>query len=416
MPIEQQLRSAKEASREIGMADNDLRQALLRDIAAVLRENADSILEANARDLSATDPADPMRDRLLLTIERIDGIARDCEAVAGLPDPIGQDFDERTRGDLAIWRRRVPFGVIGIIYESRPNVTVDVATLCLRSGNAVVLKGGSEARHSNEAFVRIMRKVLELHHISPAAITLLDSGNRDLVTALITARGYVDLLIPRGGAGLIAFVRENATVPCIETGAGVCHLFVDDSADISRSVPVIVNAKTQRPSVCNALDTLLVHEAVAADLFRALAPELLAKGVEIFADADAHALLRDIYPSNLLLPAGDDDFGREFLSLRLAVKIVPSLEAALAHIAQFSSQHSEVILSETSEHQDLFLQTVDAAAVYVNASSRFTDGGQFGLGCEVGISTQKMHARGPMGLEALTTYKWLGRGQYSVRS
>lgn len=392
------------------------RQQLLLDLAQSLRTHSTDILAANQIDLQALDQADPLRDRLLLTEERIHSMASECEAVAKLPDPIGQDYDQREKGDLHIWRRRVPFGVIGVIYESRPNVTIDVASLCLKSGNAVVLKGGKEAGHSNQALVQLVQQVLRSHNLPEAGVSLLEPAQRELVKELLTAREYVDLLIPRGGAGLIKFVRENATVPCIETGAGVCHLFVDEDADLKRSVPVILNAKIQRPSVCNALDTLLVHQAVTEKLLPLLVPGLQEKSVEVFADETSFSILQPIYPSDLLRQATAEDFGREFLSLKLAIKVVPHIQAAVAHIAQFSSQHSESILSENSQHQELFLNSVDAAAVYVNASTRFTDGGQFGLGCEVGISTQKMHARGPMGLEALTTYKWLARGNYSVRS
>lgn len=410
------LQQTKNTSRQVALLDNATRQAILNAIAVVLRRNVEIILSANAKDVALMDPHDPMVDRLMLNPDRIEAMACDCESVSALPDPIGEEFDHRERGDLSLCRRRVPFGVIGVIYESRPNVTVDVATLCLRSGNAVVLKGGSEARYSNEALVHCIQEVLREHQLPISAVTLLDSGDRSLVTELITAHGLVDLLIPRGGAGLIRFVRENATVPCIETGAGVCHLFVDQSADLVRSVQVIVNAKTQRPSVCNALDTLLIHQAIAQPLFALLAPLLQEKGVKLVVDDASFTLLQPIFSASLLQHAEAEDYGQEFLSLTLAIKLVTDLDQALEHIARFSSQHSEAILTEDTVHQERFLSVVDAAAVYVNASTRFTDGGQFGLGCEVGISTQKMHARGPMGLEALTTYKWLGRGDYSIRS
>lgn len=406
----------KQASKLLAALPHSERQQLLLDLAQSLRTHSADILAANQIDLQALDPHDPMRDRLLLTEDRIQSMAAECEAVAQLPDPIGQEYDQRQKGDVHIWRRRVPFGVIGVIYESRPNVTIDVASLCLKSGNAVVLKGGKEANHSNQALVKLVQEVLLAHHLPEAGVSLLDPAQRDRVKELLTAREYVDLLIPRGGAGLIKFVREHATVPCIETGAGVCHLFVDEDADVERSVPVILNAKIQRPSVCNALDTLLIHQKITEQLLPLLAPGLQEKSVEVFADQVSFELLQPIYPANLLQHASPEDFGREFLSLKLALKVVPNIQAALEHISHFSSQHSESILSQNKQHQELFLSAVDAAAVYVNASTRFTDGGQFGLGCEVGISTQKMHARGPMGLEALTTYKWLARGDYSIRS
>ena len=389
--------------------------ALLRDLAAAVREATPFLLAENARDLARMPAADPRHDRLRLTAERLLGIAADVENVAALPSPLGQRLTEKTLPNgLRISKVRVPLGVVGIIYEARPNVTFDSLALCLKTGNACLLKGGSDAAHSNAAALAVAGPVLARHGLPLAAATLLPP-DRAATEALLGAVGLVDVVIPRGSQGLIDYVRQNARVPVIETGAGVVHTYFDESGDLEKGRAIVANAKTRRVSVCNALDCLLIHENRLADLPALLAP-LAAAGVELFADAPARAALAGHYPPGLLGAAGEAHFGTEFLSLKMAVKTVPDLAGALAHIARHGSRHSEAIISETPAHIEAFLRRVDAAAVYANASTAFTDGAQFGLGAEIGISTQKLHARGPMGLEELTTYKWLVRGDGQVRA
>lgn len=414
--LEKNLQQATVAVRAMARLDARARCKLVRTIARMIRREEQSILAANAKDVRSCTAADPMRDRLLLTHKRIAAMADDVEHVANLPDHLGKIYDCRKQHGLNICKKHVPFGVIGVIYESRPNVTIDVASLCLKSGNACILKGGKEAMHSNIALVNIVRAALREQKISPYAVQLLDPEKPELVQQLITANRYVDLVIPRGGAGLIRYIRDHATVPVIETGAGVCHVFVDATANVEKSAAVVVNAKIQRPSVCNALDTLLVHHVIAKTFLPVVAKELAAHNVKIFADAKSFSILKKYYPKNLLHRASAEDFGREFLSLQMSVKIVDDIDMALKHITKYSSKHSESILTNNKENAERFLQEVDAAAVYVNASTRFTDGAMFGLGAEIGISTQKMHARGPMGPGELTTYKWIIRGHYTVRA
>jgi len=360
------------------------------------------------------DPADPKYDRLMLTEARLADVSSDLLKVASLPSPLGRVLHSTVRPNgLQISRVSVPFGVVGIIFEARPNVTFDVFALCLKSGNACVLKGGSDAIFSNTAIVGVIHEVLENAGISREVVTLLPAG-REETDEMLHARDYIDLIIPRGNQGLIDFVRENATIPVIETGAGICHTYFDAEGDVARGAEIILNAKTRRPSVCNALDCLVIHQDRLADL-PALTEKLAGKGVIIYADEPAYLALRGNYPDQWLFPATPESFGTEFLSLKMAVKSVRNTEEALAHIARYSSRHSEAVVTENSATAALFVQLVDAAVVYTNVSTAFTDGAQFGLGAEIGISTQKLHARGPMALEELTTDKWIVRGEGQVR-
>ncbi len=408
------LEAARQSARHMARATDSQRQALLHRLADLLLQNEAAILEANARDMARMDPQDPKRDRLLLTSARIAQLAETTRQVAALPDPTGVQLLSRDlENGLHLEKIAVPLGVIGVIYESRPNVTIDVAALCLRAGNACVLRGGSEAADSNRVLVQVVHEALQAESLPESAATLLPI-DRELVKELLTADRYIDLLIPRGSQGLIDFVRKNATVPTIETGAGVCHTYVDAAADLDKAAAIVVNAKVTRPSVCNALDTVLVHRSVAAELLPRLLPGFTPYSVEIFADETAFEVLATTgYPH--LQQAVSADFGREFLDYKCSVKVVDSLEEALDHIAAFSSRHSEAIVSEDAAACERFLREVDAAAVYANASTRFTDGGEFGLGAEIGISTQKLHARGPFALEKLVTEKWVVRGTGQVR-
>ena len=406
--------AARRAGTELARTDTATLSRAIVKAAALLRENAEKLLAANARDLEAMAADSPLRDRLRLTPERIAGIASDMESVAGLPAPQGTTIDEWTRPNgLSIRKVRVPFGVVGMICEARPNVTADIFSLCLRTGNACVLKGGSDARHSNEAIAALLHAALRDEGIDPAAFTLLPSGH-EAVGELLNAVGYVDVVIPRGGAGLIRFVRENARIPVIETGAGIVHTYFDADGDLTKGRAVVCNAKTRRVSVCNALDCLIIHRERLADLAELCDP-MAAKRVTIYADTEAYAALAGRYPACQLRPAEEEHFGTEFLDYKLAVKTVGSPDEALAHIARYSSRHSEAIVTENAETARQFTQRVDAACVYVNVSTAFTDGGQFGFGAEVGISTQKLHARGPMGLPELTTYKYVVSGDGQTR-
>jgi glutamate-5-semialdehyde dehydrogenase len=357
-----------------------------------------------------------MLDRLLLTSERLQAIASDVRAVAALPDPVGETFDMSTRPNgLVVGKRRVPIGVIGAIYESRPNVTVDISVLCLKSGNAVILRGGKEALRSNAALAKVVREALTRSGVAADAVQFIESTERALVNQMLKMRGTIDLLIPRGGAELIRMIAENAAMPVVEGGVGVCHTYVDSAADIDKAIAIAYNAKVQRPTVCNALDTLLVHADIAERFLPQVAREWAEAGVEMRCDERAFAILKPI-PALNLTPCSEEDWGREFLALIAAIKVVDSLDQALGHIEHYGSGHSEAIVTEDYSAALRFLNEVDAACVYVNASTRFTDGGQFGLGAEVGISTQKFHARGPMGLKELTTYKWVIFGSGQVRS
>ena len=414
--MEQMGKQAQQAARLLRHLPREHKDRFLQHLAQRLEAETSTILAANARDMAAATHLDAaMRDRLQLTPERIQGIAADVRNVASLADPVGEVFDERTLPEnLQIHRQRVPLGVVGVIYEARPNVTVDIAALCLKSGNASILRGGKETVYTNQALLKVLQHALQDSDLPAHAIQLIEDPDRQWVHALLRLDRYVDMIIPRGGAGLHRFCLENSTIPVITGGIGVCHLYVDQGADLAAAVPVIENAKVQRPTVCNALDTLLVHEAEIEALCVQLAPIMAKAGVALHADEKAHAHLQALnYPH--LKKAEAEDFGTEFLALVLSLKTVPHLEAALDHIAAYSSGHSDGILTQNQAHARRFQQDVDSAAVYVNASTRFTDGAQFGLGAEVAVSTQKLHARGPMALEGLTTYKWLITGQNSIR-
>ncbi|MBF9251995.1 glutamate-5-semialdehyde dehydrogenase [Pontibacter sp. 172403-2] len=404
----------RKASRSLSMLPSKTVDAVLREVAAAAVAHTAFLLSENEKDLDRMHPDDPKYDRLKLTKARIEGIAADISNVAGLMSPLNEVLLERELPNgLHLSKVRVPLGVVGVIYEARPNVTFDVFSLCLKTGNACLLKGGSDAAFSNEAIVYVIHQVLEKHGISKDIVALLPP-DRAATEALLGAVGYVDVLIPRGSQQLIDFVRQHAKVPVIETGAGIVHTYFDETADLAKGKEIIHNAKTRRVSVCNALDCLLVHRSRLHDLAELTAP-LAAAGVIIFADEPSFTVLQQSYPADLLKPASEEDFGTEFLSLKMALKTVDNLVEALDHIANYSSGHSEAIISESDAHINRFLQSVDAAAVYANASTAFTDGAQFGLGAEIGISTQKLHARGPMGLEELTSYKWLIKGNGQIR-
>jgi glutamate-5-semialdehyde dehydrogenase len=414
MQYREQFEQALQASRKLNLVTEETINQVLLAVADEAVKETEFILAENEKDLQRMAPFDPKYDRLKLTAGRIEGIAADMRNVASMSSPLGKVLSETTRPNgLYIKRVSVPFGVIGIIYEARPNVTFDVFSLCLKSGNVCVLKGGSDAGDSNKAIVSIIHKVLQAFNIDTQVLTLLPPG-RESTGELLNARGYVDLIIPRGSQGLINYVRENATIPVIETGAGICHTYFDESGDEEKGREIINNAKTRRPSVCNALDCLIIHESRLGDL-PYLAELLPESHVEIFADEQAMEALKDHYPEDLLKPATEESFGTEFLDYKMAIKTVASFEEALDHIAKYSSKHSEAIVSGNHEHLELFRKLVDASSVYTNASTAFTDGSQFGLGAEIGISTQKLHARGPMALEELTSYKWLIEGDGQVR-
>ncbi|HEL1941717.1 TPA: glutamate-5-semialdehyde dehydrogenase [Streptococcus suis] len=395
----------------INLATTEQKNQALSAMADQLVAQTEAILAGNAIDMEHAQGkiSQVMQDRLLLTEERIEAMADGIRALIGLPDPVGLVLEESTRADgLQIRKKSIPFGLVGMIYESRPNVTSDAAALAIKSGNAVILRGGKEAFHSAKAIVTALKAGLEEVGLSPKVIELVQDTSRASATELMTAKGKIDLLVPRGGAGLIQAVVENATVPVIETGTGICHVYVDKDADLDKALRIVDNAKTSRPSVCNSAEVLLVHEEIASQFLPRL-EEALSGQVELRADEKGQALL------NQATPAGEQDFDTEFLDYILAVKVVSNVEEAISHIAQHSTGHSEAIVTENSQTADLFTLHVDSAAVYVNASTRFTDGGEFGLGCELGISTQKMHARGPMGLREMTTYKYIITGDGHIR-
>ena len=404
------LEAAKAAKTQIARLTTEQKNAALNAMADALVANEAAILAANALDMEAAKGtvSDVMLDRLLLTPARIAGMAEGIRQVAALPDPVGRIIEETVRGDgLKIQKTAVPMGVIAIIYESRPNVTSDAAALALKSGNVCVLRGGKEAFRSANAIVNALRVGLSSLGITENAVNLVQDTSRSSATALMTANGYIDLLIPRGGAGLIQACVRTATVPCIETGTGICHIYVEKSADQAMALNIIENAKTSRPSVCNAEEVLLVDNAIAAEFLPKLQDRIGAK-VELRLDETAASII----PGT---PAGPDDFDTEFLDYILAVKCVENVQEAVSHIAAHSTGHSEAIITSDPDAEAIFTGCVDSAAVYVNASTRFTDGGEFGLGCEMGISTQKLHARGPMGLRELTTYKYVVRGAGHIR-
>ncbi len=414
MNFRQQFENTLVASRELNLLSVDKVNEILLKIADAAEKSTAFILRENQKDLSRMENSDPKYDRLKLTVDRIKDIARDIRNVALLPSPLGRVLSESSRPNgLKITRVAVPFGVIGIVYEARPNVTFDVFSLCLKSGNACILKGGSDAANSNLAIVSIIQNVLDINDINRNILVLLPTG-REATTELLNARGYVDLIIPRGSQGLIDYVRQHATIPVIETGAGICHTYFDEFGDLAKGVEIINNAKTRRVSVCNALDCLIIHNSRLPNL-KEISRQLGKSDVEIYADKASYDVLEGIYPDHLLKNATKESFGTEFLSYKIAIKTVASFDEAIAHINKFGSKHSEAIISENREICDRFLKVVDAAAVYVNTSTAFTDGAQFGLGAEIGISTQKLHARGPMALEELTSYKWLIEGDGQIR-
>jgi glutamate-5-semialdehyde dehydrogenase len=403
---------AKKASRKlVGITDSKVNE-ILEDLVVLATTEHDFLISENQKDLARMDFQNPMYDRLLLSADRIRGISEEILQVSRLASPLHHVLENKVlENGLSLKKITVPLGVIGIIYEARPNVTFDVFSLALKSGNGLILKGGSDAEYSNLAIIKLIHSVLEKHQIPTDAFQLLPA-DRAATKALLEAVGFVDVIIPRGSQGLINFVRENAKVPVIETGAGIVHTYLDESGDLTKAKSIILNAKTRRPSVCNSLDCLIIQKSQLKNLNELVQP-VLEKGVEIFADAKA---FESLVPNPKIILANESHFGTEFLSLKLAIKTVENLDEALDHIATFSSQHSEAIISENPEHINRFLLEVDAAAVYVNASTSFTDGAQFGLGAEIGISTQKLHARGPMGLAELCSYKWVVRGNGQVRA
>ncbi|WP_421941880.1 glutamate-5-semialdehyde dehydrogenase [Pedobacter sp.] len=405
---------AQKASRSMAGIGKEQTDLVLKELAEALVLHSAEILAENLKDLARMPIEDPKYDRLKLSQERIQGIANDIKSVAGLTSPLGEILSDKTlENQLHIQKIRVPLGVIGVIYEARPNVTADVFSLCFKTGNVAVLKGGSDAEFSNLAITKVIQSVLSKHEINPDVLTLLPA-ERAATEALLHAVGFVDVLIPRGSQSLISYVRAESKIPVIETGAGIVHTYFDESGDLEKGKAIVFNAKTRRVSVCNSLDCLLINQNRLADLPALLSP--LADGqVELFADEKSYEILKHTYPSTLLNRAKPEHFGTEFLSLKLAVKTVSDLEEALNHIADYSSKHSEAIISEDADHIAKFLNQVDAAAVYANASTGFTDGAQFGLGAEIGISTQKLHARGPMGLDELTSYKWVVQGDGQIR-
>ena len=414
MSIKEQLKLVLKASRKLNLVSVEKINRIIQDVASAAIENTAFILLENNKDLSRMDSSDPKYDRLMLTAERLKGIAADMTNVASLPSPLGRILSKTSRPNgLKIKKITVPFGVIGIIYEARPNVTFDVFSLCLKSGNACVLKGGSDANDSNLAILKVIQDVLRKHELDENIIALLPA-DREATSELLHAHGLVDLIIPRGSQSLINFVRENSSIPVIETGAGICHTYFDESGDVLKGKDIVYNAKTRRPSVCNALDCLIVNESRLNDL--PLLTKLLPQSnVVIYADEKAYDILNGKYPVELLEHATEESFGTEFLSYKMSVKTVANLDEALDHIATYSSKHSEAIISENQESIEIFQKSVDAAAVYSNVSTAFTDGAQFGLGAEIGISTQKLHARGPMALEELTSYKWIVEGDGQIR-
>ncbi len=416
--LEIKVKAAKEASRKLASLSAEIKNKALHNIADNLLTRQGNILaanEADCKEAAASGMNEALLERLTLSPSRLEGMARDVRAVAALPDPVGELFDGRTLPNgLVITRKRVPFGVMAAIYESRPNVTIDISVLCLKSGNAIILRGGKEAIHSNGALAGIVREAAREAGMPEGVVQFIENTDRALINHLLTLNKYIDLIIPRGGPGLIEAIRAKATMPLISAGDGVCHTYVDKSADLNKAVAIAFNAKVQRPSVCNALDTLLVDADIAQNYLPLVAAEWAKAGVEMHCDERALSILK-ADSSLRLVPALEEDWGKEFLALVAAVKVVDSLDEAMEHIARYGSGADEAIVTEDYSAATRFLNEVDAACVYVNASTRFTDGGQFGLGAEVAISTQKMHARGPIGLKELTTYKWIIYGTGQVR-
>ncbi|OAT49827.1 glutamate-5-semialdehyde dehydrogenase [Providencia heimbachae] len=416
--LEQMGKAARVASWQLAQLSTKQKNAALEQIADLLEQESDVILSANQQDMLQAKESgmkEALQDRLLLTPARLKGIADDVRKVCQLADPVGQVIEgSKLDSGLDLQRRRVPLGVIGVIYEARPNVTVDVASLCLKTGNAVILRGGKETHKTNLAVVSVIQKALERCGLPADAVQAINNPDRELVAQLLKLDKYVDMLIPRGGAGLHKLCREQSTIPVITGGIGVCHTFVDETVDFDKALNVITNAKVQRPSACNSLETLLVHQSIAADFLPRLSEKMAQQKVTLHASEQAMPFLLqgpakvvDVKPENLI---------DEWLSLDLNVEIVADIDAAIDHIRHYGTAHSDAILTESIRQADYFVQCVDSSAVYVNASTRFTDGGQFGLGAEVAVSTQKLHSRGPMGLDALTTYKWIGYGDFLSRA
>ncbi len=407
--------NTQKASRSLVLLNTDQINAILLDVAEATLQQTQLLLSENEKDLARMSPEDPKYDRLKLTEKRIEDIAGDIRSVAKLESPLGKLLLEKDLPNgLNVKKVSVPLGVIGVIYEARPNVTFDVFALCLKTGNASILKGGSDASFSNEAIISVIHKVLAKHGVDVNVATLLPA-DRKATEALLNAIQYVDVIIPRGSQALIDFVRQNAKVPVIETGAGIVHTYFDETGDVNKGKAIVNNSKTRRVSVCNSLDCLIINKKRLADLPELVAP-MLDSNVEIYADEQAYEALNGKYSDSLLNKAVEEHFGTEFLDYKIAVKTVNDLDEALEHIANHSSKHSEAIVSEDEKSIEIFLNAVDAAAVYANSSTAFTDGAQFGLGAEIGISTQKLHARGPMGLEELTSYKWIVKGSGQIRA
>ncbi|OYD26339.1 glutamate-5-semialdehyde dehydrogenase [Oceanimonas baumannii] len=417
MDLQQMGCAARSASYQLAEASTQTKNAALMAMAEALEANAEAILAANAKDLDAARDngiGEAMLDRLMLNPARLKAIADDVRNVVRLPDPVGAELESRVlENGMRLSRRRVPLGVVGVIYEARPNVTIDIAALCLKTGNASILRGGRETFHTNQELVKVIRLALAACELSESCVQYIGEPGREWVSGLLKLDQYVDMIIPRGGPGLHQLCKEQATIPVIIGGFGISHTYVDDSADLTRAIEVIDNAKTHRPSACNALDTLLVHEAVADELLPALSARMAEKGVQLVACEHSLPLLKD-GPADVRA-AGDNDFDTEWLSLTLGVRLVIDVEAALSHLRTFNASHSDAILTNSLVNAERFVNGAPSAAVYVNASTRFTDGAQFGLGAEVAVSTQKLHARGPMGLEELTSYKWVGLADYLIR-
>ena len=419
--VERLARAAKDASRPLGFASDTERCDAVRAMAAALRSHADEILVANAQDMDAAraaDTASGLLDRLLLTPERIEGMAAGLEALCNLPDPLGRVLEHRTIDQgLDLKKVSVPLGLVAMVYEARPNVTLDAAGICIRTGNACILRGGSLALNSCRAIANVLADAVEASGFPRAAVSFVDTADRAATDALMTLRGIVDVLIPRGGAGLISHCVEHASVPVIETGTGNCHIYVHESADFEKARAVVMNAKTQRVGVCNAAESLLVDERVAREFLPAMLIDLASADVLVHGDALTCKLATAAGEpaASHAVPATEEDWGREYLALEISVKVVSGLDEAIAHINRYGTGHSEAIMAEDATACERFLREVDAAAVYANASTRFTDGGEFGLGAEIGISTQKLHARGPFAAEALTTYKYIVHGNGQVR-
>lgn len=408
------LQQLKQTAPNLLLLNDNQRAEVLLTLAALLETNTSSIITHNQRDLQKMSPSDPRYDRLQLTTERIIALANDLRKVAQLDSPLGKKLAEKTLANgLHLVKQSVPLGVVAVIYEARPNVTIDVFNLCFKSGNAVVLKGGSDAWESNQILVTLIKQSLAQHHINPEIVYLMPP-ERETVYELLNAVGLVDVCIPRGSQGLIEFVRTNAKIPVIETGAGIVHTYFDSSGNITIASQIIKNAKTRRVSVCNALDCLLVAEDRLAELNQLIRP-LAEKNVIVYADDKSYHALASLYPTELLEHATDESFGCEFLDYKIAIKTVTNIDEAIAHIQKFTSGHSEAIISENKQAIAKFINLVDAAVVYINASTAFTDGGEFGMGAEIGISTQKLHARGPMALPELTSYKWVVTGTGQIR-